>query len=119
MAKISRLGQKQCPKCNKWIKGTRSKTCPYCSYEFQPKTQAIKPAAVASTPAPAAIEKPATNGGTITLEQVKKVAQTIKTMGGYQRMIEVLETNKAAGGVKKFKDLAEAMTVSEADVIPF
>jgi len=117
MAKISRLGQKQCPKCNKWIKGTRSKTCPYCSYEFQPKTQAIKPAAVASTPA--AVEKPAANGGTITLEQVKRVAQTIKTIGGYQRMIEVLDVIKASGGVKKFKDLAEAITVSETDVVSF
>jgi len=119
MAKISRLGQKQCPKCSKWIKGTRNKTCPYCSYEFQPKMQAIKPAVVASTPAPAAVEKPTANGGTITLEQVKKVAQTIKTIGGYQRMIEVLDVIKASGGVKKFKDLAEAITVSETDVVSF
>jgi hypothetical protein len=29
-------------------------------------------------PAPPAVEKPATNGGTITLEQVKKVAQKVK-----------------------------------------
>jgi len=118
MAKISRLGQKQCPKCNKWIKGTRSKTCPYCSYEFQPKTHAIKPVVAAPTPATVAVEKP-TNGSGITLEQVKKVAQTVKATGGYQRMTEVLEVIKAAGGVKKFKELAEAMTVSETDVVLF
>jgi len=70
-------------------------------------------------PAPATVEKPAANGGTITLEQVKKVAQAIKTIGGYQRMVEVLDVIKASGGVKKFKDLAEAMTFSKTDVVPF
>lgn len=118
MAKKNRLGQKQCPKCNKWIKGTRSKTCPYCSYEFQPKKQATKPA-VAETPAPVAAEKPEKNGSTITLEQIKKVAQTVKAMGGYQQMTEVLAVIKEAGGVKKFKDLADAMTVTEPDVVVF
>ena len=68
---------------------------------------------------PAAVEKPATNGGTITLEQVKKVAQTVKAMGGFQRMTEVLDIIKASGGVKKFKDLAEAITATSPDDIPF
>jgi len=117
MAKTSRLGQKCCPKCSNWIKGTRSKTCPYCRYDFQPKQQA-RAVAGAAAPAPAAVEKPAKPNGTITLEQIKKVAQTIKTLGGYQRMTEVLEVIKQAGGVKKFKDLAEAMTCPETDAIP-
>jgi len=82
------------------------------------KKKAAKPARKPA-PAPAAVEKPATNGRTITLEQVKKVAQTVKAMGGYQRMIEVLEVIKELGGVKKFKDLAEAMTVTEPDVVVF
>jgi len=81
--------------------------------------KAAKKEAVAIATAPAAIEKPATNGGTITLEQVKKVAQTVKAMGGYPRMIEVLDVIKAAGGVKKFKELAEAMTATSTDDIPF
>ena len=68
--------------------------------------------------APAVVEKP-TNGGTITLEQVKKVAHTIKMLGGFQRVTEVLEVIKELGGVKKFKDLAEAMTVPSTDDIPF
>jgi len=79
--------------------------------------QAIKPAVVASTPARTAVEK-AANGGTITLEQIRKVAQTVKAMGGYQQMTEVLAVIKEAGGPKKFKELAEAMTVTEADEIP-
>jgi len=80
--------------------------------------KAAKPAPAAA-PAPAAVAKPTTNGSTITLEQVKKVAQTIKTIGGYQRVIEVLDVIKASGGVKKFKDLAEAMTATETNDIPF
>ena len=75
------------------------------------KKAAKKPAAV--------VEKPVKNGDTITLEQVKKVAHTIQTLGGYQRVIEVLAVIKDLGGVKKFKDMAEAMTATWADVIPF
>ena len=81
-----------------------------------------KPAKVAAvvTEAPAVVEKPsAKNGSTITLEHVKKVAQTVKALGGYQKMTEVLEVIKEAGGVKKFKDLAEAMTVVETDAVPY
>ena len=86
------------------------------------KKAAKKPAAtVVAVPAP--VEKPTNGGGTITLDQVKKVAQTIKTLGGFQRMTEVLAVIKELGGVKKFKDLAEAMTVVEtatgADAVPF
>ena len=71
------------------------------------------------TETPVVVEKPATNGGTITLEQVKQVAQTVKAMGGYDRMIEVLDVIKAAGGVKKFRDIAEAITPPEPEDILF
>ena len=82
--------------------------------------KAKKAAAVATTPAaPPAVQKPTTNGGTITLDQIKKVAQTIRTLGGYQRVTEVLEVIKELGGVKKFKDLAEAISATSADAIPF
>ena len=74
-------------------------------------------AALASVPA--AIEKPAKPGNTITLERVRKVAATINAMGGFQRMVEVLEVIKEAGGVKKFRDLAEAMACPAIDEIPF
>ena len=87
--------------------------------ETGPKKRAAKKPAAAA--APAVVEKP-TNGSTITLDQVKKVAQTIRTLGGFQRVIEVLEVIKELGGVKKFKDLAEAMTVPATatdDGIPF
>ncbi len=83
-----------------------------------PAKKAAKPAAVAAPPALAAVAKPA-NGGTFTLEQIEKVAHTIKTLGGYPRMTEVLGVIKEAGGVKKFKDLAEAMSCPETDAMPF
>ncbi len=87
------------------------------------KTQAINEAAkkqaVTKTVAPPAVEKPAKNGDAITLTQVRLVAATIKTLGGYERLSEVLAVIKELGGVKKFKDLAEAMSVTGTDEIPF
>ena len=84
------------------------------------KKAAKKPAvAVAkAAAAPETVEKPTKNGDTCTLEQVKKVAQTIKTLGGLQRVTEVLAVIKELGGVKKFKELAEAMSVTSTDAIP-
>ena len=119
--KTRRFGQKLCPSCNKWIKGTQWKACPHCGHEFQPKAAkavpaakpAAKPAVVVEVPAPA---KP---NGTITLEQIKKVAATVNALGGFQKMTEVLEVIKEAGGVKKFRDLAEAMSGPAMDEIPF
>ncbi len=82
------------------------------------KSSTAKKASVAKAAAPAAVEKP-TNGGTITLEQVKKVAHTINSLGGFQRVTEVLEVIKELGGVKKFRELAEAMSVPSTDDIPY
>jgi len=69
--------------------------------------------------APAIVEKPATAGGAITLDHIKKVAQTVKSLGGLQRATEVLEVIRELGGAKKFKELAEAISVTEPDVVVF
>ena len=89
--------------------------------EAATKKATRKPAAAVAkaAAAPAAVEKPTKNGGTITLEQVKKVAQTINSLGGFQRVTEVLEVIKELGGVKKFTELAEAMSVTATDEIPY
>jgi len=84
----------------------------------RPKPVAVTQALAATSTVAEVVEKPAKNGN-ITLEQVKKVAQTVKALGGYQKMTEVLETIKEAGGPKKFKELAEAMTVTEPEDIVF
>ena len=82
------------------------------------KTAAKKPVA-AEAAAPAVVEKPAKNGDTITLEQIKKVAYTIRTIGSLERVTEVLEVIKESGGVKKFKELAEAMSAPVTGDMPF
>ena len=64
----------------------------------------------------AAAEKKA---DTVTFEQVRAVTMTVKAIGGFDRLNELLGLIKEVGGVKKFKDLAEAMTVPETDAIPF
>ena len=77
-----------------------------------------EPVAVAPA-APAVVETPTKNGGTITLEQIRKVACTVRTIGGFRRVLEVLEVIKELGGVKKFRELAEAMSGPGTDDIPY
>jgi len=108
--KVTRKGQKKCPACDKWVKGTRAKTCPKCSYDFTGGKQApaaTEPVVVAAPEAPA---KPA---NAVTIEQIKMVGQMVKTIGGYRRLHEMLGVIKEVGGVKKFKDLLEAMAITE------
>ena len=103
MAKKTRRGQKQCPKCNAWVRGTRAKACPKCDHQFNGK-QVVAPA-----PVVAAAEKKA---DTVTFEQVKAVAQTVKVVGGFDRLNELLGLVKEVGGLKKFKDLLDAMSAA-------
>jgi hypothetical protein len=64
-------------------------------------------------------EKTEKVGVTVTLEHVKAVALTVKTLGGSVRLYELLGLIKEIGGVKKFKDLLEAISGTETDAIPF
>jgi plastocyanin len=66
---------------------------------------------------PVVAEKKA--GDTVTFEQIRAVTQTVKTIGGFARLHELLGLVKEVGGLKKFKDLLEAMSLPETDVIPF
>jgi uncharacterized Zn finger protein (UPF0148 family) len=100
MAKTNRQGQKQCPACKKWVKGTRTRACPKCDYDFTGKQPAPE-----ATPAP--VEKAA---NTVTVEQVKAVAQTVKAIGGADRLNELLGLIREVGGLRRFKDLLDAMS---------
>ena len=73
------------------------------------------PPVVAAAPALAAPKA----ADTITLEQIKKVAETVKMIGGFARLHEMLSVIKEVGGLKKFKDLLDAMAVPGSDAIPF
>ena len=106
MAKKTRQGQKQCPKCKTWVRGTRTKACPKCDHQFNGKQK------VAPAPEPVAAEKAAS---TVTFEQIRAVTQTVQVIGGFARLHELLGLVKEVGGVKKFKDLLEAMSVPEMD----
>ncbi len=103
MAKRTRRGQKQCPKCNGWVRGTRAKACPKCDHQFDGKQVA------APAPVVALAEKKA---DTVTFEQVKAVAQTVKVVGGFDRLNELLGLVREVGGLKKFKDLLGAMSAA-------
>ena len=81
--------------------------------------RAAKQKVVVEAATPAAVEKPTKAGDTITLDQVRKVAQIIKAIGGFERVTEALEIIRELGGVRKFKDLAEAMSATETDAIPY
>ena len=70
--------------------------------------KAAKQQAAVEAAAPAAVEKQTKAGDTITLDQVKKVAQTIKAIGGFKRVTEVLEVIRELGGVRKFKRLGRS-----------
>jgi hypothetical protein len=107
-----RFGQKQCPKCKTWVKGPRTKTCPKCHHELQPKQKAV----AAPKPAPAVLaapKAPAKPANTVTIDQIRAVSQMVKTAGGFGRFQEMLSLIKEVGGVKKFKDLLEAMEVGK------
>jgi uncharacterized Zn finger protein (UPF0148 family) len=110
MAKTMRRGQKQCPKCKAWVKGTRAKACPKCNYQFNGKSE------VAAVAEPAVAERKA---DTVTFEQIRAVTQTVKAIGGFDRLNDLLGLIKEVGGLKKFKDLLEAMSVPDTDGIPF
>jgi hypothetical protein len=85
------------------------------------KTRTAKKA-VAAKKAPAAepvVVAPEKATNTITIEQVKAVAQTVKAIGGFSRLNDLLGLIKEVGGVKRFKDLLEAMSGTDVDAIPF
>lgn len=104
MAKKTKRGQKQCPKCKAWVKGTRAKACPKCNFQFNGKA------------VPAAEPVAEKKADTATFEQIRAVTQTVKTIGGFDRLNELLGLIKEVGGLKKFKDLLEAMSAPVDDV---
>jgi uncharacterized Zn finger protein (UPF0148 family) len=115
MAKKTRQGQKQCPKCSTWIRGTRTKACPKCGHKFRPNKK-VAPVAEAVAAEP---EKTVKADATVTFEQIRAVTQTVKTVGGFARLHELLGLIKEVGGLRKMKDLLEAMSAPEADDIRF
>ena len=59
------------------------------------------------------------NGDTVTLQQVKAVAQTVKAIGGFGHLNELLGLVREVGGLRKMKELIGAMSIPETDKTPF
>ncbi len=111
MAKKSRLGQKQCPECKAWIKGTRTQVCPKCDHQFNSKKKAAP--APKPEPAKAVAAKPTRVGDTITIAQVKTVAELVTLVGGFDRCHELLTVIRDVGGLKRMKDLLDALAAAQ------
>jgi hypothetical protein len=69
--------------------------------------------AISTAAVVAAAEAPAKTTNAITLEQIKAVSQMVKSIGGFCHLHEMLSVIKEVGGLKKFKDLLDAMAVNE------
>jgi hypothetical protein len=85
------------------------------------KAAATPVASAPATPAlaPVAPEAPAKPSNAVTLEQIKMVGQMVKTIGGFRHLHDMLGIIKEVGGLKKFKDLLDAMSATDKDAIPF
>jgi hypothetical protein len=53
------------------------------------------------------------------LEHIKAVAQTIKAIGGFGKLNELVSLIREVGGLRKFKDLVDAITAAGSGAVPF
>ena len=83
-----------------------------------PVTEVVATATEKPTVAPATKE-PVTLNETITLEQIRMVAQTIKAVGGDVKLHGLLTVIQEVGGLERFKDLLAAMSATTTDTVPF
>ena len=92
--------------------------CPKCDYQFNrkpKKARAPKPAkAVVEKPAKAVAEKPTKVADAITITQVRTVAELVTLIGGFDRCHEMLGVIRDVGGLKRMKDLLEALAAAQA-----
>ena len=58
--------------------------------------------------------KPVKPANTVTFEQLRAVSQTVKAMGGFNHLNQLLGLVKDVGGLRKMKDLLEAISLVEA-----
>ena len=85
----------------------------------QGAAKAASQTAAQPSAAPKIPEKHAEPTGTITLEHIKAVSQSVKAMGGFGRLNELVSLIREVGGLRRFKDLVDAITITEADAVPF
>jgi hypothetical protein len=59
------------------------------------------------------------NSDALSIYHVKKVAQTVRDLGGFSCTKEMLSVISEVGGLKRFRDLLDAMDVTATDDIPY
>ena len=104
MPEVQRMGQghqdESLPKMRSPIRG-RSPRKSHNKSESQPQNRRGE------------VEKPAKAGATMTIEHVKAVAETVKTLGGFDRVNQLLATVKEVGGPRRFKELVDVMAMTQ------
>ena len=87
--------------------------------EMQSPVQGQKKAAPAPKPEPAKVvaEKPTRVGDVITIAQVRAVAELVTLVGGFDRCHELLGVVRDVGGLKRMKDLLEALAAAQVGPI--
>jgi hypothetical protein len=90
--------------------------CPKCDHEFNGKKK-VAPSRKVLAPKPEpvqiVVEKPTKVGDTITIAQVRAVAELVAVVGGFDRCHELLGVIREVGGLKKMKDLLEALAAAQ------
>jgi hypothetical protein len=81
--------------------------------------KAAKKQAAVEVAAPAVEETAAKASATVTLDHVKAAALAVQAVGGPVRLYGILALIREVGGLKKFKDLLDAVSATETDDIPF
>ena len=51
----------------------------------------------------------------ITLEQIKAVGKMVKSVGGFGCFREMLEVIRQVGGLKRLRDILDAMAITEGE----
>ena len=64
-------------------------------------------------PAKVVVEKPTKVGDAITIAQVRAVAELVTLVGGFDRCHELLGVIRDVGGLKRMKDLLEALAAAQ------
>ena len=70
---------------------------------------------VPASPATAVAEAPAMPANAITLEQIKAVGKMVKSVGGFGCFREMLEVIRQVGGLKRLRDILDAMAITEGE----
>jgi hypothetical protein len=83
--------------------------CPKCSHQFNGKRKA----APAPQPTTAVVDKPTKAADAITIAQVRAVAEMVTIVGGFDRCHELLGVIRDVGGLRRMKDLLEALAAAQ------